>query len=324
MKQNLTLLFTFVALTMTMGSFAAKWRVSNVPGVTANFTTAQAVNDSASVLDGDTVYFEGSGDSYGDLTLSKKLVIIGPGYYLVQNDSTQDNKMAAVINSLVSVTGSDFSVITGMTINAMSPRSNNLVIKRNQMGTLDIGYVTPASNLQILQNIIYNIVVRNGSHNLNIQNNLITIGAAWSSSLNMEPNTSATFINNVLHDGVLAYNTEFRNNICTGHPNFGTGGFELYGSSIATNNVFYSSVVGAVNGNQINVPMSTVFTYTGSPDGQYKLLAGSPAIGAGYGGVDCGIFGGLQPYVLSGLPTVPAIWQITINGASVEVKAKSH
>ena len=52
--------------------------------------------------------------------------------------------------------------------------------------------------------------------------------------------------------------------------------------------------------------MTTVFKYTGSTDGRYKLKAGSPAIGYGVGGVDCGIYGGPEPYVLSGMPTVPA------------------
>lgn len=304
-------------------TLAAKWRVSNVPGVSANFSTAQAVNDAPEVMDGDTAYFEGSGDSYGDLTLTRKLVIIGPGYYLVQNDSTQDNKMSAVINSLNFAPGSDMSIITGMTVNALNPKSNNLVIKRNNIGTLDIGYGSPASNLQIIQNMIYSIVVRGGSHNLNISNNCITIGSAWYNAINMEPNTSATVLNNIIQNSVILYNVEFRNNICTGHPNNGTGTFTFYGTNVATNNLFFANI-SSTEGNISNVNMSTVFTYTGSTDGQYKLKAGSPASGAGYGGVDCGMFGGPQPYVLSGLPTVPAIWRIDIDGANVVVKAKSH
>lgn len=323
MKQNLTFILVFIALVMNASVFATKWRVSNVPGVNANFSTAQSVNDSPLVLDGDTAYFEGSGDNYGDLTLAKRLVIIGPGYFLVQNDSTQDNKMSATINSLAFVPGSDFSIITGMTVSAMYPRSNNLVIKRNNIGSMDFGYTTTASNTQLLQNFITSVYIRNGCHNLNISNNCITIAAAWQYSINMEPNTSASVYNNVLTNSVNAYNVDFRNNTCTGHPNWGTGTFNFYGISIVTNNLFFANI-SSTNGNISNVDMSTVFTYTGSTDGQYKLKAGSPAIGAGYGGVDCGMYGGPQPYVLSGLPTVPAIWRIDIDGASVVVKAKSH
>lgn len=323
MKQNFTFILVFIAMVMNLSVFATKWRVSNVPGVNANFSTAQAINDSPSVMDGDTAYFEGSGDHYGDLTLAKRLVIIGPGYFLVQNDSTQDNRMSAILNSLTLVPGSDFSIITGMTVNAMAPRSNNLVIKRNYIGGMDFGYNTPASNTQLIQNVIYSIFIRNGCYNLNISNNCITIGSAWQYSITMEPNTSASVYNNVIQNSLSVYNVEFRNNICTGHPNYGTGTFNFYGTNVMTNNLFFANISSS-NGNISNVPMNTVFTYTGSTDGQYKLLAGSPAIGAGYGGVDCGMFGGPQPYVLSGLPTVPAIWRIDIDGASVVVKAKSH
>jgi hypothetical protein len=31
----------------------------------------------------------------------------------------------------------------------------------------------------------------------------------------------------------------------------------------------------------------------------------SPGLGAGFGGTDCGIFGGAEPYVLSGIPPIP-------------------
>ena len=45
-------------------------------------------------------------------------------------------------------------------------------------------------------------------------------------------------------------------------------------------------------------------------DNRYELKAGSPAIGAGVGGIDCGAFGGETPYKLSGIPFVPLIYQV--------------
>ena len=323
MKQNFTLALVFVALVMNSTVFASKWRVSNVPGVAANFTTAQAINDSAVVLPGDTAYFEGSGSSYGNLVLTKKLVIIGPGYYLVQNDSTQDNHLSATIDNLDFDPGSDFSIITGMTVGSLYSKSNNLAIKRNLINYLDFGNATTSSNALVIQNVIGQILVRSGCNNLYICNNHITLGVAWQNAITMQVNSSASILNNVLHVGVIINNCEYRNNINTGHSNFGTGGLIVNGISIYTNNLFAENQ-GSENGNLSNVDMNTVFRYTGSSDAQYKLKAGSPAIGAGYGGVDCGIFGGAYPYVLSGMPTVPAIWGIYINGTNVVVKAKSH
>jgi hypothetical protein len=324
MKHNSTFLVLVLAMLLQLNASATKWRVSNVPGVSANFTTAQAINDSAVVLPGDTAYFEGSGISYGNLALTKKLVIIGPGFYLVQNDSTQDNHLSAIIDNLDFDPGSDFSILTGMTVGNLYPKSNNLAIKRNLINSsLDFGNGAPSSNALVIQNVIGQIIVRSGSHNLYICNNHITLGIAWQYAITMQTNTSASILNNVLHVGVVINDCEYRNNINTGHSNYGTGGLSVNGISIFTNNLFYENQ-GFDNGNISNVDMTTVFNYTGSSDAQYKLKAGSPAIGAGYGGVDCGMFGGAYPYVLSGLPTVPAIWGIYINGTNVVVKAKSH
>ena len=48
-----------------------------------------------------------------------------------------------------------------------------------------------------------------------------------------------------------------------------------------------------------------------STDGQYVLKAGSPAKGTGQSGADMGIYGGTNPYKLSGMPRIPAIYKLT-------------
>jgi hypothetical protein len=75
------------------------------------------------------------------------------------------------------------------------------------------------------------------------------------------------------------------------------------------------------NNNLFNVdfsPGNINAVFTGYPvdisgetnDGKYKLKPGSPAIGAGIGGVDLGIFGGPNPYRLSGIPSIPAFYKL--------------
>lgn len=72
-----------VAATLNCGiSFAKIWRVNNNTGVTADFTTAQAANDAAAVLSGDTIHLEPSTASYGGLTCSKRLTWISTGAFL--------------------------------------------------------------------------------------------------------------------------------------------------------------------------------------------------------------------------------------------------
>ena len=83
--------------------------------------------------------------------------------------------------------------------------------------------------------------------------------------------------------------------------------------------------------------MSTVFVdYDLYIDNGYILTPDSPAIGAGANGGDCGMFSSDydgNPYILSGMPAIPAIYEIDFNSTffpsgsdtlQVDVKAKSH
>ena len=97
------------------------------------------------------------------------------------------------------------------------------------------------------------------------------------------------------------------------------------------NNIGQGAQFGTAYGNQSNVVMTDVFK--GLPgnttETQWQLKPGSPAISAGEGGVDCGMFGGLYPYVLSTMPMAPSIYFLHTtnqpsNSMNVDVKAKSH
>jgi hypothetical protein len=102
------------------------------------------------------------------------------------------------------------------------------------------------------------------------------------------------------------------------------------GNSSFVNNIFNNAAVVATNGNQINVPINTVILGgSGNPDVQEQLKPGSPAIGAGTSGQDIGPFGGTTPYVLSGIPSIPAVTGLTIPGSAsttlpVNVKFRSN
>ena len=63
--------------------------------------------------------------------------------------------------------------------------------------------------------------------------------------------------------------------------------------------------------------MSSVFA-PGISDAAYRLKEDSPAKGAGFGGADCGPYGGATPYVESGLPLYhPYIKKAVVAGKSV-------
>jgi hypothetical protein len=98
-------------------------------------------------------------------------------------------------------------------------------------------------------------------------------------------------------------------------------------------NLCNSTQFPAVNGNYQNVVMDSVFVdYDLYIDKGYFLKPNSPARNAGVNGGDCGAFGtdtGGQPYVISGMPPIPAIFEVSTQNYGeetipVNIKAKSN
>lgn len=317
MKKNF--IFLLLILFTANVSFAKIWRVNNT-GVPADFTTAQSAINAAGVVDGDTIHIEPSGTSYGNLTLTKRLIIIGNGYFLGtsgsnSNPDLQANPATSTIGDLYVNSGGSNSVIMGMTMSyayiGYSSYVNNLLFRRNRVITSVYFYSAGSTNVQVMQCYIDGNISQTASHtNVLIANNIIIQGA------NFDSDDNGTFQNNILHATALGYASSFQNftlrsNILVG------GGISGLTNCIVEFNLSYSTQFGTANGNQQNVDMSTVFTGyptigTNSYDGRYVLKAGSPAIAAGYGSVDCGAYGSTPAYVKSGIPDVPSIYKLSV------------
>jgi hypothetical protein len=127
---------------------------------------------------------------------------------------------------------------------------------------------------------------------------------------------------NVTQNNVI-YNGKF----WAGTPTAGLGYSTSYGGMLPN-----------VNGNQYsNIAETSWFTAsTAFPDldRSFVLPPGSPARSGSDDSRQRGMFGGLSPYILSGLYTIPAVWEISspaypsgeapATGLEVRVKAKSH
>lgn len=339
--------FTLTAATLlalTVNLTAAKWRVNNLPGTDAHFTTLQAAHNASYVNAGDTIYLEASAGSYGNLTATKRLVIIGTGYFLNQNANTQANQASSTVENIVFNSGSGGSILSGCTIEGtIKIKASNLVIERNficcpiNSTNISILFDAPTNNTIIRNNYIrpysapttsYStalIQTDAASNNVIIKGNYLETRStnSWIYAINVSSNFSGEISNNVIDGRVSISNATFNNNIQV------SGAFS-YSSSFVNNNIGNSTQFGTINGNQQNVDMASVFLNTGSADGRWQLKEGSPAIGAGVGGVDCGMYGGDFPYKLSGLPAVPAIYfhEQTLDNnnqqLNVTIKAKSH
>lgn len=345
--KNLLLLVITVIFTINLN--ATVWRLNNLPGTDADLTTLQAANNAAWVNSGDTLYLEASSGSYGDLVATKKLIIIGAGYFLNENLNLQANGATSEVGKIAFNAGSQGSVIAGCTIYEIKINTSNLVIERNRIdfsenGLSYGGLIFNSSNINniiirnnYLQNTydgtIGNYVINTlsnsitGINNVQILNNYISSKGTHSAHYAMYFNTgfSGTIENNVIFGAVFINNAIFNNNILR-NGTFTASNCTIY------NNIGNSTQFGTSNGNQQNVNMANVFVGAtdNSTDGQWQLKIGSPAIGAGVDGVDCGMFGGSSPYKLSGIPAIPSVYHHsqTIDNVNqqlnVIIKAKSN
>ncbi len=58
------------------------WRINNNAGVNADFAGLAAAFSNPALQNGDTIHIEGSSIAYLPASFSKRLVLIGPGYFL--------------------------------------------------------------------------------------------------------------------------------------------------------------------------------------------------------------------------------------------------
>jgi len=351
MKKQITLLTTIVIF-ISMTANATVWRVNNRPNVDADFTTLSSAVAGATA--GDTLYLEGSPFNYGGASFSKQLTVIGSGFWLNENDSTQFYNESSKVGALIFYNGSQGSVIEGLDISfygnavtAIAIHTNNITIRRNRINPISGAHVSyyayciyvhsTSSSLTMEQNWFEpvsgyvdhgrGIVFSSYCTNTIIRNNIIKCDTnEWAISMVTVNEAASLIISNNAIMGKLNtfYSSHFNNILLWGEYLNGPG-------DINSNNLCDGIQYPAVNGNQQNVVMTTVFEdYTTYIDNGYPLKAGSPAIGAGVLGVDCGPFGTNDPYLLSGMPPIPAIFDVEMTQSigtttlPVTIKAKSH
>lgn len=329
---------------LAFSASAKIWRLNNsnggniTPAINADFTgTLQAAHDNASVQPGDTIHVEQSNTNYGSLVMSKRLVIIGPGYFMNENPKTQVVKDygASVGRIEMMNAGSAGSVITGLTITAsIYMGQSRIVVARNYVVLPAYNYIGigsgGAANLDsvvVTSNYIkgaayYNNIMTMGSTtgivtNFICSNNFIT-NQTNNTMISLAGNISGLIRNNILNgpNALSVYNMYVVNNIQ--YFSNATGGNAFYNSVVEFNmgmsNSFFITPGGTNNAISNNLTNANPgFIGTGSTDGKWKLLAGAAAQGAGKNGEDMGMFGGQIPYVLSGMPTIPNLYSLTID-----------
>jgi hypothetical protein len=185
------------------------------------------------------------------------------------------------------------------------------------------------SNVQILQNFfleggVANYYTTDKFTNVVLKNNFISYGINIISNTSYQRTFSAVE-HNIFQSYVILTTSLFRSNIVAN-----TGAVVTVSSAQLQNNLVSNNQLPTTNGNQTyNATQLFVGATGNSTDGQYKLKSNSPYLTAGYNNSQPGIYGGSMPYVLSGMPPIPAIYELVAdgfgskqNGLPVTIKAK--
>ena len=333
---QLKFFFLLAAISLSIAAQAKIWRVNNV-GYSANFATLQLANDNPNVgtnpLVPDTIHLEGSNAVYDGATISKRLVIIGAGYFLPENTNVSFNSMETKLSYINFNAGSTGSQLIGVWMfqsgYTISINASNITVKRCKIDYgINLNY--SISDIKILQNFFSNYSTGSAisasgygfPSDVLINNNifqkpLITGYSNSSYTISECKNNVFTYTGSGL--GIQLYAGVFQNNILT-NPNatvnINGGSFNnvTYNVSASANNQF-----GTANNNIIVSDFSTWFVsilMANSTDKDYQLRSGTTP---GSDGADRGAFGGsaiTNRYTLSGLAPIPVVYQITTSAVA--------
>lgn len=310
--------------------------VDNNPDSVGDYTTLLGAHDAAN--DEDTIYVLPSVTPYSAITVTKRLSFYGVGFDLEENPGNQASNITSKINGIMYFqNGSEYSQLEGFDGNFnIHLLTSNITIKKNKLDRITINS-NNIHDILIIQNklfadnpiyipaynthgFIYNNIIETDIIDDNTAIKLICEDSYW------------IIINNILKS-YHAINTQVLNtNAIYFANNIIIEGFFDYNSftddSIIRFNMSNEDQLPEGYNNIENIDMNTVFN---DPDGDFHLLPGSPAVGAGENGVDMGIYGGVTPYIDGGIPGIPSIFEIQSSsvglqqiGLDVIFKAKSN
>ncbi|MBF9143628.1 hypothetical protein [Hymenobacter properus] len=323
--------FLLLALAAQLASAQTIRRVNN-SGITGTNIYADLTAAQTAASNGDIIQVEPSTTQYPAFSCSKQLTIVGPGYFLGENQppALQANTITANVSTITFAPGSAGSTISGIESNTTwYINANNITVQRCKLtGYIYLAYGSNTSGAVIRQNYFYGVQESSISTNSLITNNII-----YNSTSINAVGASGEFSNNsVIGGGTSLNNFTVRNN-------YFASTFTPTANTNWDYNFFAQTTLPTLGTigthNTANVPQASIFvlapTAPGQFDAWYKLKAGTnPAVGAGQGGVDIGATGSATGYGyhFGGLPAIPSIYQlnqaVTGNTLNVTLGTRSN
>lgn len=307
-----------VALAAAVAANAACWRINPDPKAKAQFLSVAEAMQDINVYDGDTLLLDPG--SHGNITLNREnITVIGSGYLLDKNTDWTETQTAV----MEYVTLSKGSTLEGCTVARLTVSIDNTVRRCKVAELKTTGQYEYPKNNTIEGCLITSAV--SGGPNAIIRNNIVSAGvytvclSAGDNSL-IENNTVIKSLSvgyGQEYAAVSATNSTIRNNIVINTQSGFDGNNVPYSAkncidfNPANNNVICNNVLSIpqryadtnyTNNHFVGASVTDTFVNEGSDDAKFMLLDSSAAKGAATHGGDCGAFGGVTPYVLSGIP----------------------
>ena len=327
--KSIVLSFLFVAIaSMVHATVLILDQNGNAPSGSNIYGTFPLALDAAS--SGDTILVIPSTSSYGNFGISIPLVIIGAGFNPDSQVPTTSKAATVTINS-----GQNGTAIIGMEITLINIGNgagslNNIMIENNKIGRLKNQGISNLASVIIRQNIfeapvnqspitlstatqsdilVSNNIISRGSSGSNYYGPSVTSGGVtfdynlflgnWANHAAFLQLVDCYVTNNIFYGSSPGFtsassNVDYQNNISFGGA---TNTFPPSGTNItATNN-------GSSDPDFVDLSSGT-FKYLYTLDATLKT--GSPALTAGIGSTEIGIYGGSSPFKNSG-SVVPVV-----------------
>lgn len=335
MKNLFLLTTTSIILSLwSENACARSWRINSNPDAKAHFKSINAAMESLEVFNGDTLYLDPGCIITEQVTIDKSVTIIGTGYNL---DGTSI-KEAMITGAYSTVISADNVKIEGCSVeNIEHHTGSNIEIERCRI--LNGVNCSGNGNLPLkIRSCFIDGIIKCGSYNssYNVEiSNCIVRGRIQSLSASTITNNVIITQKNDGYDKFLLSNikeSSITNNIIinteTGYK-VGDNQTPYYyknstieNTTTTDNNTISRNVLSTEaahafanypDNKYIGATLEDVFILEGVSDAMYKLKEGSPAIGYGTNGYDCGAFSGPYPYVISGHPRfIPYIYEAII------------
>lgn len=342
MKRFLLLALVSVFLVFSSVDVCARsWRINSSSEAKADFTSLSEALKSLEVFNGDTLYLD-SGCFVPGTSINKSVTIIGTGFNLSGSPIKE-----AVIGSALTIQASNVKVegcvindyvrFTAETVANVTFERCRILGEINYFSSSNIScvkflscYLGKEISLNYKGNnfVISNSIIRgqlSGLNSATITNNVIVYnGKDSKTDYALVEIKNSSISNNIIINTSTKYSVNSDQTVFYYKNNTIKDITPEYNNSIVRN-VFSTESKHAFpnypDNKFIGATLEDVFVMEGGIDAIYELKEGSPALGYGTNGYDCGIFSGPYPFVLSGRPRlVPYIYEATIPNQSTDGK----